>query len=86
MSLQRSAMVEYKMVYRAYRHAQLMSRQGAMRDQEGEVERSEAQYVGEAEDWSNTLNGLANEGYEVKNSGALPMADNIVFWALLERP
>ena len=78
-------MVEYKMVYRAYRHAQLMSRQGAMRDQEGEVERSEAQYVTEAEDWSGTLNGLAKEGFAVKNSGALPMSDNIVFWALLER-
>jgi hypothetical protein len=78
-------MVEYKMVYRAYRHAQLMSRQGAMRDQEGEVERSEAQYVTEAEDWSSTLNGFAKEGFAVKNSGALPMADNIVFWALLER-
>ena len=78
-------MVEYRMVYRAYKHAQLMSRQGAMRDQEGEVERSEAQYVNEAKDWSNTLNDFANEGYAVKNSGALPMADNIVFWALLER-
>jgi hypothetical protein len=79
-------MVEYKMVYRAYRHAQLMSRQGSMRDQEGEEERSEAQYVNEAENWSDTLNGFATEGFTVKNCGALPMADNIVFWALLERP
>jgi hypothetical protein len=77
--------MEYKMIYRAYRHAQLMSRQGAMRDQEGAVERDEAQYVDEARDWSNTLNGFVNEGFAVKNSGALPMADSIVFWALLER-
>ena len=78
--------MEYKMVYRAYRHAQLISRQGAMRDQEGVVERSEAQYVDEARDWSNTLNEFAKDGFTVKDSGALPMADNIVFWALLERP
>lgn len=73
------------MIYRAYRHAQLMSRQGTMRDQEGETERSEAQYVNEAEDWSNTLNDFANQGFAVESSGALPMADNIVFWALLLR-
>jgi hypothetical protein len=77
--------MEYKLVYRAYRHAQLMSRQGAMRDQEGAEERSEAQYVDEASDWSKTLNEFAKEGFVVKDSGALPMADNIVFWALLER-
>jgi hypothetical protein len=78
--------MEYKLVYRAYRHAQLLSRQGAMRDQEGSMERSEAQYVNEAGDWSSTLNEFAKEGFAVKDSGALPMADNIVFWALLERP
>jgi hypothetical protein len=78
--------MEYKLVYRAYRHAKLMDRQGAMRDQEGAMERSEAQYVNEAGDWSNTLNEFAKEGFAVKDSGALPMADNIVFWALLERP
>jgi len=78
--------MEYKMIYRAYRHAQLLSRQGTMRDQEGAVERSEAQYVDEAGDWSNTLNKFVKEGFAVKNSGALPLADNIVFWALLERP
>ena len=78
--------MEYKMIYRAYRHAQLISRQGTMRDQEGAVDRSEAQYVNEAKDWSNTLNEIVKEGFAVKNSGALPLADNIVFWALLERP
>jgi len=77
--------MEYKMVYRAYRHSQLTSRQGAMRDEEGDMKRSEAQYVNEAGDWSNTLNEFAKEGFAVKDSGALPMADNIVFWALLER-
>jgi hypothetical protein len=77
--------MEYKMIYRAYRHAQLLSRQESMRDQEGVSERSEAQYVNEAGDWSNTLNEFVNEGFAVKNSGALPMADNIVFWALLQR-
>jgi hypothetical protein len=86
MTFHRTDIMEYKMVYRAYRHAQLMSRQGAMRDQEGVVERSEAQYVNEAKDWSITLNEFVKEGFDVKNSGALPMADNIVFWALLERP
>jgi hypothetical protein len=77
--------MEYKMIYRAYRHAQLLSRQESMRDQEGVSERSEAQYVNEARDWSNTLNEFVNEGFAVKNSGALPMTDNIVFWALLQR-
>jgi hypothetical protein len=86
MSLHGTDGMEYKMVYRAYRHAQLISRQGAMRDQEGAVERSEAQYVNEAKDWSDTLNEFAKGGFIVKNSGALPLADNIVFWALLERP
>ena len=78
--------MEYKMIYRAYRHAQLINRQVGMRDQEGAVERSEAQYVNEAKDWSNTLNEFVKEGFAVKNNGALPLADNIVFWALLERP
>jgi hypothetical protein len=85
-SLHRTGIMEYKMVYRAYRHAQLMSRQGTMRDQEGEAERNEAQNASEASDWSNALNKLAKEGFAVKDSGALPMADYIVFWALLERP
>ena len=77
--------MEYKMIYRAYSHAQLIRRQGDMRDQEGVVERGEAQYVNEAKDWSNTLNELAKERFKVKMSGALPLAENIVFWALLER-
>ncbi len=77
--------MEYKMIYRAYRHAELISRQGVMRDQEGAVERREAQNVSETRDWSATLNEFAEEGFAVKDSGALPMAENIVFWALLER-
>jgi hypothetical protein len=62
-----------------------MGRQGVVRDQEQYEARSEAQYVDEAQDWSSILNESAREGFTVKNSGALQFADNIVFWALLER-
>ena len=31
------------------------------------------------------LNESAREGFTVKDSGALQFADNIVFWALLEK-
>jgi len=77
--------VEYKLIYRAYSHAQLMGRQGVIRDQERYEARSEAQYESEAQDWSNTLNRSAREGFKVKNSGALQFTDNIVFWALMEK-
>jgi hypothetical protein len=77
--------MEYKLVYKAYSHTQLMGRQGVMRDQDQYVTRSEAQYVSEAQDWSNILNESAREGFAVKDSGALQFAENIVFWALLEK-
>jgi len=73
------------MIYKAYSHAQLMGRQGVVREQERYEARNEAQYVSEAQDWSNTLNGAAGEGFTVKDSGALQFADDIVFWALLEK-
>jgi hypothetical protein len=56
-----------------------------IRDQEGSDERSEAQSVDEAKDWSESLNLSAKEGFTVKDSGALTLVDSIVFWALLER-
>jgi hypothetical protein len=62
-----------------------MGRQGVIRDQEQYETRSEAQYASEAQDWSNILNESATEGFTVKDSGALQFADNIVFWALLEK-
>jgi hypothetical protein len=77
--------MEYKLVYKAYSHTQLVGRQGVMRDQDQYVRRSEAQYVSEAQDWSNILNESAREGFAVKDSGALQFAENIVFWALLEK-
>jgi hypothetical protein len=77
--------MEYKLVYRAYSHAQLIGRQSASRDREGLEASSEAQYVNEAQDWSHTLNASAKEGFRVKDSGVLPLVDNIVFWALLEK-
>ena len=77
--------MEYKLVYRAYSHTQLMGRQGVIREQDQYEARSEAQYTSEAQDWSNILNESAREGFMVKDSGALQFADNIVFWALLER-
>ncbi len=78
--------MEYRVVYRAYSHTQLIGRQGVMRDQERYGERSEAQFVQEAQDWSDTLNASAKEGFTVNNSGVLQFADNLVFWALLEKP
>ena len=56
-----------------------------IRDQDQYKARSSAQYASEAQDWSNVLNESAREGFTVKDSGALQFADNIVFWALLER-
>jgi hypothetical protein len=78
--------MEYRFVYRAYSHTRLMGAQGAMRDQEEYLGRSVSQSNTESQDWSNILNEFANDGYTVKNSGAFPLADNVVFWALLERP
>jgi hypothetical protein len=57
-----------------------------VRDREGFEERSEAQSTTEAKDWSGALNTSAKEGFTVKDSGVLSLADNIVFWALLEKP
>jgi len=48
--------------------------------------RIETQSADEAQDWSDNLNSFAKKGFVVKNSGALQMSDNIVFWALLEKP
>jgi hypothetical protein len=62
-----------------------MGRQSVIRDQEQYEARSEAQYVDEAQDWSSILNESAREGFAVRESGALQFADNIVFWALLEK-
>jgi hypothetical protein len=78
--------VEYKVIYRSYSHTRLIGRQSVIRDQEDTDERSEAQSVNEAEDWSSSLNSSAKEGFTVKDSGALPLVDSIVFWALLEKP
>lgn len=77
--------MEYKLIYRAYSHARLMGSQGMIRDQERFEARSEAQYETEAKDWSDTLNETAREGFTVKDSGALTLADDIVFWALMEK-
>jgi len=74
------------MIYKAYSHAALMGRLGVIRDQERLEAVSEEQYESEAEDWSNALNEKAREGFEVKDSGALQFAENIVFWALLVKP
>ncbi len=78
--------MEYRLIYRAYSHSQLIGRQGMIRDQERYEASSRAQYVNEAQDWSDTLNESAKEGFTVKDSGALQLVDNIVFWALLEKP
>ena len=78
--------VEYKVIYRSYSHTRLIGRQSVIRDQEETDERSEAQSVNEAEDWSSSLNSSAKEGFTVKDSGALSLVDSIVFWALLEKP
>jgi len=77
--------MEYKLIYKAYSHAQLMGRMGVVRDQERYEERNEAQYLSEAQDWSNSLNGSAKEGFTVRDSGALQFADDIIFWALMEK-
>jgi len=77
--------MEYRMIYKAYNHAQLMGRQGMVRDQERYEARNEAQYLSEAQDWSNALNAAVGEGFTVKDSGAIQFAEDIVFWALMEK-
>jgi hypothetical protein len=59
--------------------------QGVVRDKERYEATSKTQSVDEARDWSDSLNTLAREGFRVRDSGALQMGDNIVFWALLEK-
>jgi len=81
--------VEYKLIYRAYSHTQLLSRSNYIKDgEEDEVKeaRIETQSADEARNWSDNLNAFAEKGFVVRNSGALQMTDNIVFWALLEKP
>ncbi len=81
--------MEYKLIYRSYSHAQLLSRSNYVRDREDDEVREariETQSADEARDWSNNLNALAERGFVVRNSGVLQMSDNIVFWALLEKP
>ena len=74
--------MEYKLVFRAYDHSQLFGGQRVR----GESDRTEKQSVLEAKDWSETLNASARDGFYVKNSGVLSVVDNLVFWALLEKP
>ncbi|HMD79516.1 MAG TPA: hypothetical protein VKF39_06000 [Nitrososphaerales archaeon] len=78
--------MEYKLVYRAYSHKELTGGFRMIIHEESFEDTKEAQSVNEAEDWSRTLNTLAKERFIVKNSGALQLSDNIVFWALLGRP
>lgn len=81
--------VEYKLIYRSYSHTELLARSSYVRDREEKEQREariETQSVNEARDWSNNLNAFAKEGFVVTNSGALQLFDNIVFWALLEKP
>jgi len=77
--------MEYKLVFRAYNHSQLFGGQRIRGDFE-ESDKTENQSVLEAKDWSETLNASAREGFRVKNSGVVSMVDNLVFWALLEKP
>jgi hypothetical protein len=80
--------MEYKLVYRSYNHTDLIMRGNLVRRREEDDEkksRIEAQSADEARDWSANLNAFAKEGFVVRNSGALQMSDDIVFWALLEK-
>ena len=77
--------MEYKAVYKAYSHAQLVGKV-RYRDDKPDEEATEAQSVREAEDWSEILNLSAKEGFSIKEGGVLQSADNIVFWAFLEKP
>ncbi len=81
--------MEYKLIYRSYSHAELLARSNYIRDREEKEVREariETQSADEARDWSNNLNAFAEKGFVIRNSGVLQMTDNIVFWALLEKP
>jgi len=84
-SAKRIACMKYKAIYKAYSHAQLVGKVRYRGDEPVEAA-AEAQSVREAEDWSEILNLSANEGFTIKEGGVLSLADNIVFWAFLEKP
>jgi hypothetical protein len=84
-NVKRIVWMEYKAIYKAYSHAQLVGKV-RYRDDEPDEAAAEAQSVREAEDWSEILNLSAKEGFSIKEGGVLHSADNIVFWAFLEKP
>lgn len=40
----------------------------------------------EASDWNKTLNGYSEQGWKVREAGAVTDGPRLVFWALLARP
>ncbi len=76
--------MEYQFVYLPYTNSRFLGSHRT-RDRRGYEESSEDQVVMEAQDWSKMLNEAAEEGYVVKESGVLQMAENVVLWALLEK-
>jgi len=84
-NVKRVVRMEYKAIYKAYSHAQLVGKV-RYRDDEPDEAATDAQSAREAEDWSRILNLSAKEGFVIKEGGALQSADSIVFWAFLEKP
>ena len=78
--------MQYKAIYRAYSHALVARKFRTSDDSESEETVAEAKSVKEALDWSEYLNGAAKEGFRIREGGALQLADNLVFWAILEKP
>ncbi len=77
--------VEYKLIYKAYTHNELVGRTQEFRYTGGSEAGVQVAVVREAKAWSETLNGAAKQGFRVRESGILQLTDSILFWALLER-
>jgi hypothetical protein len=69
--------MEYKVVLKPYDLTSAIGRA------KGGLGTDEATW--EAGEWNTSLNKYANEGWVIKNSGALVSGRDLLFWVLLER-
>jgi len=69
--------LDYILVYRPYNAKRLVE----------DAQRRGGSYgEDEARDFGYALKAYVSKGYSVKNSGCVASGENIIFWALLEKP
>jgi len=69
--------MEYVLVYRPYNAKRLV---------EDAIKRGGSRGEDEARDFAYALNDRVSKGYMLRNSGCVVIGENIIFWALLEKP